>query len=164
MQNHQNGEPFPVMDPNVNGYESIELYQWEKCMQFHSRGASNKVPTMNVGDKIKSFIVKLQEMHGKDKFLVFTEDGKIVKLELFPTKPVDIKSMFKYSVNDRWWNISLAMHMISTKSFSAFKNLILTWLKMNKYYMNKTIFKSSKDTVVCIGHLTNINPFQIDRS
>eukprot|EP00957_Ditylum_brightwellii_P130864 9983287-Ditylum_brightwellii.AAC.1 len=107
MQNHQNSEPLPMLDPNVNGYESIELYQWEMCMQFHSRGASDKVPTIDVGDKIKSFIVKLQETHGKDKFSVLTEDGKIVKLELFPKKPVEIKSMFKYSANDRWRNISL---------------------------------------------------------
>eukprot|EP00957_Ditylum_brightwellii_P041332 3129068-Ditylum_brightwellii.AAC.1 len=145
VQNHQNGGPLLVLDPHVNGYKFIELYQWEMCMQFHSRGSSNKVPTMDIGDKIKSFIVKLQEAHGKDKFSVFTEDEKIVKLKLFPKKMVEIKSMFKYSVNDRWWNISLAMHMMSTKSFSTFKNRILTWLKMNKYYMNKTIFKSSKD-------------------
>eukprot|EP00957_Ditylum_brightwellii_P206230 15347450-Ditylum_brightwellii.AAC.1 len=95
VQNHQNGEPLLVLDPNVNGYESIKLYQWEMCMQFHSRGASDKVPTINVGDKIKNFIVKLQEMHGKDKFSVFTEDGKIVKLKSFLKKPVEIKSMFK---------------------------------------------------------------------
>eukprot|EP00957_Ditylum_brightwellii_P164152 12498426-Ditylum_brightwellii.AAC.1 len=110
VQNYQNGEPLLVLDPNVNGYESIELYQWEMCIQFCSRGASDKVPTMDVGDKIKSFIVKLQEAHGEDKFLVFIEEGKIVKLKLFPTKPVEIKSMFKYSVNDRWRNTSLVMH------------------------------------------------------
>eukprot|EP00957_Ditylum_brightwellii_P156638 11921750-Ditylum_brightwellii.AAC.1 len=112
MQNHQNGEPLPVLDPNVNGYKSIELYQWEICMQFHSRGASDKVPTMDVGDKIKSFIMKLQETHRKDKFSVFTEDGKIVKLKSFPKKPVETKSMFKYSANDRWRNISLVVHMM----------------------------------------------------
>eukprot|EP00957_Ditylum_brightwellii_P165552 12603492-Ditylum_brightwellii.AAC.1 len=33
---------------------------------------------------------------------------------------------------------------------------------MNKYYMKKMIFKSSKDTTVCIGHIMNINPFRID--
>eukprot|EP00957_Ditylum_brightwellii_P162702 12389800-Ditylum_brightwellii.AAC.1 len=32
---------------------------------------------------------------------------------------------------------------------------------MNKYFMNKAIFKSSKDTAVYVGHLTNINPFRI---
>eukprot|EP00957_Ditylum_brightwellii_P056750 4300800-Ditylum_brightwellii.AAC.1 len=79
------------MDHSVNGYEFIELYQWEMCMQFHSRGVSDKVPTMDVGDRIKSFIMKLQEMYGKDKFLVSIEDGKIVKLKSFLKKPVEIK-------------------------------------------------------------------------
>eukprot|EP00957_Ditylum_brightwellii_P191800 14601143-Ditylum_brightwellii.AAC.1 len=62
---------------------------------------------MDVGDKIKGLIVKLQEMHGKEKFSVFTKDGNIIQLETFPKKPVEIKSMFHYSVNDRWKNISL---------------------------------------------------------
>eukprot|EP00957_Ditylum_brightwellii_P128603 9810259-Ditylum_brightwellii.AAC.1 len=53
VQNHQKSERLLVLDPNVNGYESIELYQWEICMQFHSRGASNKVPTIHDGDEIK---------------------------------------------------------------------------------------------------------------
>eukprot|EP00957_Ditylum_brightwellii_P197535 15049582-Ditylum_brightwellii.AAC.1 len=48
-----------------------------------------------------------KETHGKDKFSVFTEDGKIIQLETFPKKSVEIKSMFKYSVNNHWKNISL---------------------------------------------------------
>eukprot|EP00957_Ditylum_brightwellii_P129065 9845183-Ditylum_brightwellii.AAC.1 len=73
----------------------------------------------DVGDKIRSMIVKLQEMHGKEKLLMFTEDRKLIQLE----------TILK---------------------------------KINKYYMNKSIFKSSKDTAVCIGHTMNINPFWID--
>eukprot|EP00957_Ditylum_brightwellii_P064965 4928422-Ditylum_brightwellii.AAC.1 len=48
-----------------------------------------------------------EETHGKEDFLVFTEDGKIIQLETFPKKPVEIKSLFKYSVKDCWKNISL---------------------------------------------------------
>eukprot|EP00957_Ditylum_brightwellii_P028796 2175583-Ditylum_brightwellii.AAC.1 len=48
-----------------------------------------------------------KETYGKEKFSAFTEDGKIIQFETFPKKPVDIKSMFKYSVNDHWKNISL---------------------------------------------------------
>eukprot|EP00957_Ditylum_brightwellii_P187508 14279856-Ditylum_brightwellii.AAC.1 len=40
VQNHQNGEPLPVLDPAIKGYEPCELYQWEMCIQFHSHGAS----------------------------------------------------------------------------------------------------------------------------
>eukprot|EP00957_Ditylum_brightwellii_P002092 160861-Ditylum_brightwellii.AAC.1 len=49
-------------------------------------------------------------------------------------------------------------------SFYDFKTLVYQWLQLNWMYMTKTIFKSSKDNVICIGYLTNINPQQIDRS
>eukprot|EP00957_Ditylum_brightwellii_P041206 3119021-Ditylum_brightwellii.AAC.1 len=48
MQNHQNGHLLPVLDPKVTGYEVVELFQWEMCLQFHSRGASMKVPAIDV--------------------------------------------------------------------------------------------------------------------
>eukprot|EP00957_Ditylum_brightwellii_P097871 7453927-Ditylum_brightwellii.AAC.1 len=95
---------------------------------------------MDVGDKIRSLIVKLQETYGKEKLLMFTENRKMIQLETLPKKATEIKSYFNYVVHDRWKNILL----------------------INKYYMNKTIFKSSKDTTVCIRHITNINPFQIN--
>eukprot|EP00957_Ditylum_brightwellii_P099016 7542777-Ditylum_brightwellii.AAC.2 len=50
---------------------------------------------------------------------------------------MEIKNYFNYVAHDRWKD-------------------------MNKYYMNKAIFKSSKDTTVCIGHIMNINPFWIN--
>eukprot|EP00957_Ditylum_brightwellii_P020456 1542040-Ditylum_brightwellii.AAC.1 len=88
-------------------------------------------------------IVKLQETHGKEKLSTFTENGKMIQLETLPKKVMEIKSYFNYMVHYRWKNISLAFHM-------------------NKYYMNKMIFKTSKDTTVCIGHIKNMNPFWID--
>eukprot|EP00957_Ditylum_brightwellii_P100000 7620801-Ditylum_brightwellii.AAC.1 len=60
VQNHQNGQPLPVLDPKIEGYEFIELYQWEMCVQFCLHGASEKVPTIDVGDKVRNLIVKLQ--------------------------------------------------------------------------------------------------------
>eukprot|EP00957_Ditylum_brightwellii_P061948 4701333-Ditylum_brightwellii.AAC.1 len=84
IQNHQNGQPLLVLDPNIEGYETIKLYQWEMCVQFHSQGASDNGPTMDVGDKIRSIVVKLQEMHRKEKLLVFTEGGKMIQLETIP--------------------------------------------------------------------------------
>eukprot|EP00957_Ditylum_brightwellii_P070435 5351535-Ditylum_brightwellii.AAC.1 len=45
VQNHQNGEPLPALDPQIKGYDSAELYQWEMCVQFSSHGASTKHPT-----------------------------------------------------------------------------------------------------------------------
>eukprot|EP00957_Ditylum_brightwellii_P165030 12564442-Ditylum_brightwellii.AAC.1 len=129
------------MDPNANGMNPLSYSNGKYVHNFTSK-----------------------ETNGKEKFSVLTEEGKIIQLETFPKKPVEIKSMFKYSVNDHWKIISLVLHVMSTKLFQAFKNPILTWLKMNKYFMNKTIFKSSKDTNVCIGNLTNLNPFQINQT
>eukprot|EP00957_Ditylum_brightwellii_P142458 10853322-Ditylum_brightwellii.AAC.1 len=54
------------------------------CVQFHSQGASEKGLVVDVGDKIRSTIVKLQEMHGKDKLLMFTEDGKLIQMDTIP--------------------------------------------------------------------------------
>eukprot|EP00957_Ditylum_brightwellii_P028524 2153908-Ditylum_brightwellii.AAC.1 len=34
VQNHLNGEPLPVLDPQIKGYDPVELYQWEMCVQF----------------------------------------------------------------------------------------------------------------------------------
>eukprot|EP00957_Ditylum_brightwellii_P106321 8111471-Ditylum_brightwellii.AAC.1 len=70
-------------------------------------GASEKLPTMDVGDKIKGLIVKLQEMHEKEKFLVFTEGGKIIQLEIFPKEPVEIKraAQEKVSSNAKYFKM-----------------------------------------------------------
>eukprot|EP00957_Ditylum_brightwellii_P055238 4186954-Ditylum_brightwellii.AAC.1 len=45
IQNHQNGESLPVLDPQIEGYEPVELFQWEMCVQFLSCGTSMKNPT-----------------------------------------------------------------------------------------------------------------------
>eukprot|EP00957_Ditylum_brightwellii_P053526 4056173-Ditylum_brightwellii.AAC.1 len=162
IQNHQNGEPLPVLDPKVKGYEPVELYQWEMCVQFYLRSVSEIIPTTDVGDKIINLVVKLHEAHNND-FLIFMEDVKLIKLETFPQKAPEIKKLLNCVVHDRYKNISLVLHMMSPKMFAEFKKLMISWLQMNKFFMNKTIFKSSKDTTVCIGHLKNINPFRISR-
>eukprot|EP00957_Ditylum_brightwellii_P144129 10981444-Ditylum_brightwellii.AAC.1 len=97
VQNHQNGEPLPVLDPTINGYEPCELYQWEMCVQFHLRGASTLNHTSDVGKKIKSLIVKLQETHRKDNFSLFSKKGKRVLLETFPQKPEEAHALVDYS-------------------------------------------------------------------
>eukprot|EP00957_Ditylum_brightwellii_P193957 14770886-Ditylum_brightwellii.AAC.1 len=43
------------------------------------------------GDKIKNIIIKLHETHDKEKFLIFTEASKGIKLETFPKKAPEIK-------------------------------------------------------------------------
>eukprot|EP00957_Ditylum_brightwellii_P099399 7571994-Ditylum_brightwellii.AAC.1 len=63
VKNHQNGALLPVLDPQIERYEPVELFQWEMCIQFSSRGVSMKNPMSDVRDKIKSLVIKLQEMH-----------------------------------------------------------------------------------------------------
>eukprot|EP00957_Ditylum_brightwellii_P142457 10853321-Ditylum_brightwellii.AAC.1 len=71
---------------------------------------------MDMGDKIKSTIVKLQETQKKG-LLMFTEDGKLIQLETILKKAMEIKSYFSYKVHDRWKNVSLVLHVMSPKSF-----------------------------------------------
>eukprot|EP00957_Ditylum_brightwellii_P195611 14905050-Ditylum_brightwellii.AAC.1 len=47
-------------------------------------------------------------------------------------------------------------------SLYNFKIPVYQWLQLNKMYMTKAIFESSKNNVVCIGHLLIINPLHID--
>eukprot|EP00957_Ditylum_brightwellii_P071575 5441974-Ditylum_brightwellii.AAC.1 len=47
VQNYQNCKSLPVLDPQVEGYNPVELYQWEMCVQFLLRRASTKHPTSN---------------------------------------------------------------------------------------------------------------------
>eukprot|EP00957_Ditylum_brightwellii_P155525 11838360-Ditylum_brightwellii.AAC.1 len=96
VQIHQNGQPLTVLDPKVAGYEAVELYQWEMHIQFHLRGAPTKIHMADVGDNIKNFIIKLHKMHGKNKFLIFTKAGKVIKLKTFPKKAPEIKAFLDY--------------------------------------------------------------------
>eukprot|EP00957_Ditylum_brightwellii_P178195 13572778-Ditylum_brightwellii.AAC.1 len=98
VQNHQNGEPLPVLDLAIKGYKPCELYQWEMCVQFHSCGASMQKHTSGIGKKIKSLLVKLQETNGKDKFSLFSKKGKPVVIETLPKKPEEVHALVDYSV------------------------------------------------------------------
>eukprot|EP00957_Ditylum_brightwellii_P204048 15337364-Ditylum_brightwellii.AAC.1 len=62
--------------PSLKGCEPVKLFQWEICVQFSLHRASTKYPTSDVRDKLKSLIIKLQEVHGKEKFLLFTEKAR----------------------------------------------------------------------------------------
>eukprot|EP00957_Ditylum_brightwellii_P104830 7990399-Ditylum_brightwellii.AAC.1 len=59
---------------------------------------------------------------------------------MFPKKTEEVHALVDYSVKDH-----------------GYKNV-------NKVFVAKTIFKSSKDNAVCIGHLTHLNPIHINRA
>eukprot|EP00957_Ditylum_brightwellii_P195369 14885368-Ditylum_brightwellii.AAC.1 len=122
-----------------------------------------KHPMSDVRDKLKSLIIKLQEAHGKEKFLLFTEKGERFKIKTFPANAVDMQRLFEYTVRKKGYkNALLILHAMALMLFYNFKTPVYQWLQLNKMYMMKVIFKSSKDNVVCIGHLTTINHQRID--
>eukprot|EP00957_Ditylum_brightwellii_P163679 12461782-Ditylum_brightwellii.AAC.1 len=59
VQNHQYGKLLPVLDPQIEGYEPVDLYQWEMCVQFSSHGASMKHPMSDIRDQLKRLVIKL---------------------------------------------------------------------------------------------------------
>eukprot|EP00957_Ditylum_brightwellii_P042790 3240018-Ditylum_brightwellii.AAC.1 len=65
-------------------------------MENHSH-ASTKYPTSDVRDKLKTLIIKLQEMHKKGKFLLFTEKGKRSKIKTLSAKAADVHGLFNYT-------------------------------------------------------------------
>eukprot|EP00957_Ditylum_brightwellii_P150292 11445711-Ditylum_brightwellii.AAC.1 len=87
--NHQNGASLPVLNPQIEGYKPVELFHWEMCIQFFLHGTSMKNPTSDVRDRIKSLVIKLQEMHGKDNILLFTKKGKRIKIKTFLVKAAE---------------------------------------------------------------------------
>eukprot|EP00957_Ditylum_brightwellii_P031515 2389769-Ditylum_brightwellii.AAC.1 len=129
VQNHQNGKLLPVLDPQIEGYDPVELYQWEMCVQFSSLRASTKHPMSNVQDKLKSLLIKLQEAHGKEKFSLFTEKGVRIKIETFPATAVDVQRQFEYTVCEKGYNnVSLILHAMAPMSFYDFKIQVYQWL------------------------------------
>eukprot|EP00957_Ditylum_brightwellii_P118510 9038620-Ditylum_brightwellii.AAC.1 len=99
--------------------------------------------TPNVQDKLKSLVIKSQEAHGKEKVLLFTEKGEIIKLETFPANAVDVQRLFKYTVCEKGnKSVSLTLHTMAPMSFYNFKTPVYQWLQLNKMYMTKTILKS----------------------
>eukprot|EP00957_Ditylum_brightwellii_P090995 6928649-Ditylum_brightwellii.AAC.1 len=79
----------------------------------------------DVGKKVKSILVKLQESHGKDKFSLFSEEGKRVLIKMFPPKPEEAHALVDYSVKaHKYKTVSMIFHAISPISFHAFKTPI----------------------------------------
>eukprot|EP00957_Ditylum_brightwellii_P176195 13416322-Ditylum_brightwellii.AAC.1 len=81
-----------------------------------------KHPTSDVRDKLKSLLIKLQEAYGKEKFLLLTEKGKRIKIEVLPAKAVDVHRLFDYTVHKKGYkNVLLILHAMSPISFYNFK-------------------------------------------
>eukprot|EP00957_Ditylum_brightwellii_P029301 2214814-Ditylum_brightwellii.AAC.1 len=93
------------------------------------------------------------------------EKGVRVKIKTFLAKAVNVQRQFEYTMREKGYkNVSLILHVMAPMSFYNSKTPVYQRVQFNKIYMTKTIFKSSKENLVCIGHLTNINPKRIDRS
>eukprot|EP00957_Ditylum_brightwellii_P147996 11268677-Ditylum_brightwellii.AAC.1 len=67
-------------------------------------------------------MIKLQEAHQKEKFLLFTEKGVSVKIKTFPAKAVNVQQQFEYAVREKGYkNVSLNLHVMAPMPFYDFK-------------------------------------------
>ena len=93
------------------------------------------------------------------------EKGERIKIETFPANAVNVQRLFNYTVREKGYkNVLLILHDMAPMLYYNFKTPVYQWLQLNKMYMTKMIFKSSRDNVVCIGHMTNINTQHIART
>eukprot|EP00957_Ditylum_brightwellii_P095483 7272651-Ditylum_brightwellii.AAC.1 len=76
----------------------------------------------DVRDKLKSLIIKLQEVRGKEKCLLFTEKSKRIKIKTLPANAVDMHRLFDYTVRKNGYkNVSLILHAMAPMLFYDFK-------------------------------------------
>eukprot|EP00957_Ditylum_brightwellii_P014590 1099129-Ditylum_brightwellii.AAC.1 len=132
---------------------------------MYARGATTLSNINKVGTKFRSMLLKLQTAHGKANFEFFNECYKRIKLETLPKSAEDVQKFLNYKTftNDRKQNVSFIVHATGLISFGTFKHKIIQWFKENQVFMDMTIYRSSKDTVVCIGHLTGANQNVVHR-
>eukprot|EP00957_Ditylum_brightwellii_P031047 2352694-Ditylum_brightwellii.AAC.1 len=61
-------------------------------------------------------------MHRKDKFFLFTEKGKRIKIKTFPAKVAEVYGLFDYTVREKGYkNVSLILHTMVQMLFYDFK-------------------------------------------
>eukprot|EP00957_Ditylum_brightwellii_P167024 12715478-Ditylum_brightwellii.AAC.1 len=104
-------------------------------------------------------LMKLQSAHGEANFKMFNKKYKCIELETFPKKANEVQQFLNYETitNDCKRNVLFIVHVTGLVSFGVFKQKIFCPLHENQVFINMTIYWSSKDTVVMIGHLTSAN-------
>eukprot|EP00957_Ditylum_brightwellii_P035473 2689133-Ditylum_brightwellii.AAC.1 len=58
----------------LTALQNSKWYQWELTIQLKATGAAQFNSANTVGPKIKTFLVKLLAMHGKENVNVFSEN------------------------------------------------------------------------------------------
>eukprot|EP00957_Ditylum_brightwellii_P179459 13670918-Ditylum_brightwellii.AAC.1 len=149
------------MDHDFKAYYTTEWYQWELNVQMVAKGAIQINAANSVGTKTKALPLKLLAVHGKDNINVFAETKQHLGIENFPKGAKETKDLLAYKTTDgRYKNVSMILHVTRLILVGTFKSKIFNWLKMNNIYLNITIFRSTKETVTKIGHITKINPMK----
>eukprot|EP00957_Ditylum_brightwellii_P108980 8313168-Ditylum_brightwellii.AAC.1 len=59
----------------------------------------------DVRDKLKCLAIKLQEVHGKEKFSLFMGKGERIKVEIFPANAVEVHRLFEYTVHEKGYKM-----------------------------------------------------------
>eukprot|EP00957_Ditylum_brightwellii_P031978 2424446-Ditylum_brightwellii.AAC.1 len=62
----------------------MEWFQWELNVQLLAKGASQHNAANEVGNKVKSLLIKLIVTHGNDNINVFSNTRHRLEVENFP--------------------------------------------------------------------------------
>eukprot|EP00957_Ditylum_brightwellii_P118061 9003661-Ditylum_brightwellii.AAC.1 len=85
-------------------------------------------------DKLKSLVIKLQEAHGKENFLLFTEKAVRIKIETFPANAVDVQRLFEYTMHEKGYkNVSLILHAIAPMSFTTLRPQCISGYSLTRF-------------------------------
>eukprot|EP00957_Ditylum_brightwellii_P145893 11109926-Ditylum_brightwellii.AAC.1 len=134
------------------------------CVQLSAQGATGNYPVNKIGNKVKHLLLKLLKTHGNNTFMVYSEKEKRLKVATFTNDAKKVKELLQYDVKDRRnRHVSLLLRDISVIPFHTFRGEIFMWLSQNQIFLTKTIFRRTKEFIQCLGHITNMNPTQVDR-
>eukprot|EP00957_Ditylum_brightwellii_P113673 8666959-Ditylum_brightwellii.AAC.1 len=97
MVNYQNNVALLVLDPKLVGNKVSKLYQWEMCIQLSAQGASSDMPVAKLGNKIKQLLQKLEEIHGKNTFTMYSKKEKRIQVATFPKTANKVKQLLAYN-------------------------------------------------------------------
>eukprot|EP00957_Ditylum_brightwellii_P041896 3173193-Ditylum_brightwellii.AAC.1 len=84
----QGGKALPNLEHSFEGYDPTDIFQWELSIQMWAHGATSLTNINEVGNKVRTVLMKLQSAHGKANFEMFNEKYKFIELKTFPRRPM----------------------------------------------------------------------------
>eukprot|EP00957_Ditylum_brightwellii_P119298 9101403-Ditylum_brightwellii.AAC.1 len=108
----QGRRPLSFLDHDFTSYHNTVWYQWKINVQLEATSATRLNSANTVGPKIKTFLVKLFTMHGKENINIFSENCRHLEVENFPAAAKDVKDLLAYeTTNNQNSNVTLLLHV-----------------------------------------------------